>query len=244
MRSGRFVVVFLTAVLLGGCATSGPFGPGWVTVSGDELEEAVDGATSDLPIGTCPWEPGAAPPIPEAPPADPVAATELVALPADLFWSLIESVPDRPQPDDFDALSSALAGCPLADVVAFEARLTLALYALDSPEAADWFVAHDPTGYGYLGDDGFQYQRCATVLAGRETWERAATEHTLDWGDDPFDEEGMSEYLLYVPFTAALTQGVSIDDFGDAVQAVVLVGSYTGSNTEYWGEAPATSEDG
>lgn len=180
-----------------------------------------------LAVGTCPWS---APFVPVATAsADPVEITEALALPQDQFWELLVSVPDVAGDADFDALSSALAGCERSDLVAFEARLTLALYALDGQHNFDWIVEHDPTGLHFSSEDSFLYSRCATVMAGRETWQRAVDQGTLEWGG------GTSESLLYVGLAAAEAKGIDIDDYYDEVYGAIPLSYETGSNTSLWG---------
>ncbi|MGN6502147.1 MAG: DUF4240 domain-containing protein [Pseudolysinimonas sp.] len=154
-------------------------------------------------------------------------------MPEDVFWPVIEAVPDGLTDDDFAALSSALAGCAYEDIVAFDVRLTLALYALDGPQNADWFEKHDPSGLGFVSDDVFLYQRCVTVLAGRQTWQRSVTDQTLEWGDLP--PESYGESLLYVGMNAALAQGVDWDTYLDDSYGAAGINYETGSNSALWG---------
>jgi hypothetical protein len=209
------------------------------------LPSAVVPHASDLPeeespppvaIGTCPWPVEETPATPPTTAADPVAATEAIALDAEAFWGVIESIPDLPAPDDFGTVSSALAGCPVEDIIAFDARLTLALYALDGPENLAWYEKYDPMGLGFVSDDTFLSARCATVLAGRETWANAIHGGTLDWGPDSPDLDGMGEFLLYVGMDAANAQGIDWEEYlGTSYEAIPL--SYeSGSNTGLWGE--------
>jgi hypothetical protein len=206
---------------------------------------AVDGSVEPdpepegTPVGTCPWE---SEPVEEGTgwiewrtgAANPSADTEAIALDDAEFWALVESIPPAPNDADFTAVASALAGCSIRDVIGFEARLTLALAALDGPENWDWFEQNDPSGFGWASDDVFLYARCAAVLGGQESWSAAVAERTVDWGSDPPDLEGYSELLLYVAVDAANAQGVSTDEFYEARNGLVLISYESGTNPERW----------
>lgn len=204
--------------------------------------EADDWEYTPVAIGACPWEsawtgatlPPAEPADHDLPWADAVAATEAVALDEELFWDLIESAPDELAWGDLEELSSQLAGCSFEDILAFEARLTLTLAALDGPENRDWFEANDPSGFGWASDDVFLYARCASVLGGRDSWAAAVAEGTLDWGDDAPDVEGNAESLLYVASDAAFAQGVDFGDYYDLVWERIPISYESGSNTALW----------
>ena len=196
---------------------------------------APDGnlATEPVAVGTCPW----ATPVALEPAAsdDPVETTEANALPEDLFWPVIESIPDLPVHSDFDRVAAQLAGCAKSDILAFDARLTLALYALDGPRNSQWIIENDPSGTHATSDDSFLYSRCAAVLGGRSSWQRAVDEGTLDWGEDPPDTTGVSEYLLSVGLAAAEAQGRSPEQYFDDLVRAVPVSYETGSNAQLWG---------
>jgi hypothetical protein len=191
-----------------------------------------------LAIGDCPWDPTATATMSPSPTpsADPIAATEAIALSDDLFWPMIEAIPDPPAISDFEALASALAGCPLESVVAFEARMTLALYALDGPDNHAWYEENDPLGLGFVSEDTFLYARCATVLGGKVSWAAAVEDGTLDWGSDSPDTEGYSEFLLYIGAEAAQAQGMDMGDYYGMVFETIPISYETGSNTTLWGE--------
>jgi hypothetical protein len=219
----------LSVLLLGCSAYASPF-DGWATAT--PVDEWPD--DEGPPVGECPWDRTAVASPAPASGGDPVAATESNALDPALFWPLIETIPPAPQPADFDAVSSALGGCSLDDIVAFHARLTLALYDLDGPENLAWFEENDPSGLGFVSDDVFLYARCASVLGGEENWRRAVADRTLAWGTDAPDLEGNAEFLLYVAYYAARAQGVTGEDYYDAVGAAVPISFESGSNTERW----------
>ncbi|MFT4284852.1 MAG: DUF4240 domain-containing protein [Protaetiibacter sp.] len=233
MRTRRMLAatsLLLASIALTACAADLSPLDGWETAI--PVDEWPD--EPGPPIGQCPWEatgrPSTAPPGGD----DPVTVTEAAALPPELFWPLVESVPSEPSRSDFDEVSSALAGCPFSDVVAFEARLTLALYELDGPENLAWFEANDPGGLGFASDDVFLYARCATVLGGEENWRQAVADRTLAWGTDAPDLEGAAESLLYVAYYAARAQGVPGEEYYDAVDAAGLISYETGSNEDRW----------
>ena len=142
------------------------------------------------------------------PPLDP-AALELdaTAMPADEFWGYIDLLGGTTDEAGMEALTSALAERDLDTIVAFDERLLLSLYSLDFVCRYDWYIANDPLDIGYLGDDGFLYARADTVAAGRENFEAALAEGTIDWGTvDP--TTGYGEILLYVAWDAATRIGL------------------------------------
>lgn len=228
-RVGSVAASVALVALLSGCVSLPYPGGEWQTaVPVDEWPEP-----EALPRGECPWTSDTA--SQPAPEGDPTAMTEAVALDETQFWALIESIPAAPVEADFQAMASDLGGCTLTDVVAFQARLTLALYALDGPENMAWYEENDPSGLGFVSEDLFLYARCAAVLGGRASWEAAVAQQTLDWGDDAPDTYGYAELLLYVALDAAVAQGVTVDDYYDAVGSAVAISFETGSNTDRWG---------
>lgn len=145
-----------------------------------------------------------------------VTEADAVAMPEDEFWQLIDTLHGSVSDAAFHRLRAALEARPVADLVAFEARLDLALYALDDECRVDWYDRHDPTGLGDLADDDFLYVRTDTVAAGRAVWEDANTHDTLPWGTvDAADDDG--EELLYVAAEAGHHSGISGDDLADMV---------------------------
>ncbi|MFZ7089286.1 DUF4240 domain-containing protein [Curtobacterium sp. RRHDQ10] len=145
-----------------------------------------------------------------------VTEAEAVAMPEDQFWALIDTLHGSESDAAFHRLRAALEARPVADLVPFEARLDLALYALDDECRVDWYDHHDPSGLGELADDDFLYVRTDTVAAGRAVWEDANTHDTLPWGTvDAVDDDG--EELLYVAAEAAHHSGISGDDFAKRV---------------------------
>jgi hypothetical protein len=238
MRSGKRVAAAALGLLvvLSGCVFV-PLLPNqeeWHTVGPEEIESWGDDPAGEAVMGKCPWTADeSAPPTSAEPSADARAATETIALPEEQFWMLVESIPDRPTYVDFQLAAGSLAGCGLSAVAGFEARLTLALYDLDGEANHAWFTENDPDGLGYVSEDTFLYARCATVLAGRETWARSVADETLEWADDSLHETGNSELLLYVSWDAAGAHGLSVDEFFELREGIEL--SYeTASNAERW----------
>jgi hypothetical protein len=222
--------------LLSGCVLV-PFLPvdgGWETVGTEGDDSWGDELAGDAVIGVCPWSPhDATTPVPADPAGDPRAATEALALPEEQFWALVEAIPDNPTDLDFQLAAGSLAGCGLNAVVAFEARLTLALYDLDGEVNHAWFSKNDPAGLGFVSEDTFLYARCATVLAGREVWARSVADGTLEWADDSLHVTGYSEYLLYLSWDAAGAHGLTVDEYIELVADIQL--SYeSASNAERW----------
>lgn len=231
MRSARVfgagTLIVAVAVVLSGCI------PVALPPRASDLPD--DPVPPHLVVGECPWPTGEATPAPTPPVTDdPVADAEAVALSEDRFWELIESIPDRPGPEDFEEVASRLSGCFPSDTMRFDARLKLVLYALDGPENVDWLEANDPTGLGFVSDDVFLYARCAAVLGGRDSWTAAVRDHTVDWGDDRPDIDGASESLLYVAVRAAGAQGMSSEDFSALSSLFAPLSYETGSNIELW----------
>lgn len=87
-------------------------------------------------------------PIPETPDAqgarvsDDVTVTARSAMSDSDFWTLIGRMPRRASSDDFDRLSARLQHCSLRSLVAYDARLTLLLYALDTAAPCLWYAEH------------------------------------------------------------------------------------------------------
>lgn len=162
---------------------------------------------------------------------DAAAAVEAVALDEDAFWDLIEGSPGIEDDPDLEGLAAGLAELGADAIAGFEARLTLALWALDSRAAHEWLVEHDPDGLGDVSDDLFLHARCAVVLRGREAWDEAVREQAIPWGDDP-EAIGAAEALLYVSDAAARLAGA--DAVLRAARARIPVSYEMGSNTALW----------
>ena len=233
-RSGMIVGAVVAVFALASCATGtdsiDSLDGEWMTATPGEWEDPPA-----PPIGDCPWASEERPVATLQPDLDPAAATTATALESDRFWGLIESIPSAPTADDFTEAASQLAGCPLADIIAFESRLVLSLWTLDGPENATWFEQNDPLGLGFASDDTLLYARCATVLGGRDAWQRAVDEQTLEWGDDAPDLDGAGEYLLYLAWDAALAQGLTSEEFSELRETAIAISAETGGNAQRWG---------
>lgn len=162
------------------------------------------------------------------------AAAEAIAQPAAEFWSLIETVPDDPADEDFSRVAQGIVGEGIEGVLAFQARLTLALYDLDGRANHAWFVEHDPMQFGFVSEDVFLYARCATVLAGREIWSRAVADETLEWRDASLHESGASEMLLGVAPAAAEALGITNEEWFELAFTRIPISYETGSNAAGW----------
>ena len=163
---------------------------------------------------------------------DAVAKTEAVAMPSPQFWTLIAALGGSTSDDAFDSLASALAGRTIDDLVAFAARLSLVVHALDTRARHTWYTANDPMGLGFVSDDVFLYARLDTICAGESVWLEAIREGTLPWGSvDP--TLGAGELLLSAAPNAADAQG-GWEEFGAKYAERVLVSYETGSNTDGW----------
>jgi len=151
----------------------------------------------------------------------------------DRFWSLIVVLGGTTDLDSFDRLTLDLAELPLPEIAAFQARLTLALYALDSGCRAEWYRMNEPGRVGFVSDDVFLYARADTVTAGREVWSTAVETQTLPWGTvDP--TTGNGELLLYVSFDAIDIAGLDVDEFYALLDAGITVSYETASSTAGW----------
>jgi hypothetical protein len=124
------------------------------------------------------------------------------------FWSLISVLHDSNSDAAYRRLEVKLESLPSCDLVPFEARLDLSLYALDDRARVEWYEAHDPTGLRVLEADDFLYVRANTVSAGQAVWKQAIETDTLPWGHtDAVNSDG--EPLLEVAHDAAIHDGVS-----------------------------------
>lgn len=218
------------STLLAGCTVVSPRPE--VSDSGSPEQAAA--------VGECPWtSDGSAAPEADDGIRTPHEATEAIALPEAEFWQLVESIPAAPAAEDFQVASRGLAGCSIGEIVAFDARLTLALYDLDGPENLAWFEENDPLAIGFASDDAFLYARCASVLGGQESWASAVEGGTLDWGQDEPDVDGLAEYLLSVALDAALAQGLTEDEYLDLQFGAIPLSYESGSNKDRWGDSAA-----
>jgi len=154
-------------------------------------------------------------------------------MPSNRFWRLIAELGGSNSNASYTRLSMRLAALPVDQLVGFDARLTLSLYALDDECRADWYVKHEPVTPEFRTDDDFLYERADTVTAGRAVWEYAVRTDTLPWGaTDAVDRDG--ENLLYVAAEAANRRGVSDDAFGARESAAFSLSYETGSNPAGW----------
>jgi hypothetical protein len=151
----------------------------------------------------------AAEPTDEPPTAENVATRDVVdytersAMSESQFWSIISTLPSRASDADFDALSTMLAPCGVPTLVAFDARLTLLLYQLDTAPLCLWYSANGGLP-GPVYSDDFLYARADTVLAGSATYHAAIAKGELRWGRS---DQGTGEDLLYLAQTAADSVG-------------------------------------
>jgi hypothetical protein len=224
------------SLALSGCGAESLPDGGWATASPQSIDEWESAPAGSAVIGECPWESTNPTISPIDSPESPITATEAIAMDSERFWLLVESIPPALGPSAFERVAGSLAACGIEDVIAFEARLTLALYALDGPDNLAWFEANDPAGIGFASDDVFLYARCATILGGQAAWERAVVERTLEWGDDPPDVDGWSELLLYVSWDAAGALGLTVGEYIELLSERIPVSYETGSNSDLWGD--------
>jgi hypothetical protein len=172
---------------------------------------------------------------PSASPAPDLAAeaTRASAMDEGTFWGYIEELRGTTDPDGFESLTDKLAELTLSELVAFDARLTLSLYELDSGCRAEWYRLNEPEKLGFVSDDVFLYARADTIAAGREVWSEALATETLPWGKvDP--SSGYGEFLLYVGADAADAAGLDLDEFYAEYAAATEVSYETGSNPAGW----------
>lgn len=141
------------------------------------------------------------------------------------FWKILATLPAQTTDRDFDALSARLRPCGLATWVAFDARLTLLLYHLDTAPLCLWYSKNG--GFpGPVYSDDFLYARADTVLAGPTTYGDALSRGELRWGES---EQGTGEGLLYVAETAAESAGES-DALSAAEQHDIPLSYESGTN--------------
>lgn len=141
------------------------------------------------------------------------------------FWRLLRTLPRRVDDHDFAVLSSRLARCGLPVIVAFDARLTLVLYDLDTVKPCQWYSVNGGLP-GPVYSDDFLYARGDTVLSGRSAYEKALRDGSLGWGPS---QQGIGEDLLYVGETAAESLGKS-DAFASAEEAAIPLSYESGTN--------------
>lgn len=158
---------------------------------------------------------------------DSIADTRAMAMSDGKFWSYIQTLQGDVNEESVDELSDRLALLPRDQLIGFEAALTLKLYELDTPTTWKWDRRHDPEAVqlGVLDDDSFLYARCATVAAGRKTFDRAIATGTLPSKEhDP----GAAELLLSASGEAARQDGYRwhFDE--------IPLSYETGSNREAW----------
>lgn len=146
-----------------------------------------------------------------------------LAMPEHRFWTLVDLMGGVATEASVTRLAERLSELDTDELIAFEAQLTLHLFALATWDTAQQYMSHDD----YFSDDGFLYTRCATVGAGRAAYEEAlATSSLLP---DPADGEG--ENLLYVGMWAAELNGLDWEIFD-----VIPLSAETGSNKEGWAD--------
>lgn len=156
---------------------------------------------------------------------------------SDEFWSYIDVLGGSNSSEGYELLAIELATTDLETIVAFDARMTLALYALDSDCRAQWYLLNEPMQFGFVSDDVFLYARGDTVSAGRATWEEAIATQTLPWGgSDPWT--GGGEGVLSIGLRAAEIRGVPFEEYLDLRFASIPLSYETGSNRPGWGGQP------
>ena len=141
------------------------------------------------------------------------------------FWKITGTLPAEASDDDFTALAARLGTCGLPTLVAFDARLTLLLYQLDTTPLCDWYSKNG----GFAGpvySDDFLYARADTVLGGPSTYAEALTKGELQWGQS---EQGTGEDLLYVGQAAADSAG-ELDALGKAELRDIPLSYESGTN--------------
>ncbi len=160
-----------------------------------------------------------------------VAQTLDVAMAEDEFWELIDVLGGRSAHSDFARLIGALEDRPAEDLVSFNARLTLALYALDDECHLRAYEEDDPSGIGFVSSDVFLYARADTVTAGREYWEEAIAGGRLPWGDVT---PGAGEALLFAALDASRTHGMDEYELWNLEDEAFALSYESGSNPDGW----------
>lgn len=213
----------LVTLILAGCSTDADSGVGppadqFSAVNpGDELWQ---GGAEGCRSGT----------VDEADPA--VASALAVAMPEAEFWELIEVLDGGDTEDDFVRLSEVLSGRPVEDLVAFDARLTLSLYALDDECRLLRYRDDDPYGMGFVSDDVFLYARADVVCLGKDAWDSAIADSRLPVRMS----DGIGELLLYVALDASVAQGMEEYAIWDLEAERYSLSYESGSNPSGWRE--------
>ncbi len=160
-----------------------------------------------------------------------VAGAMAVAMPEDAFWELISVLDGGNTEEDVARLSEALAARTVDELVAFDARLTLALYALDDQCHLVGFRDSDRWDGGWVSGDAFLYARADTVAAGREQWESAMKDGELPaGGTEPMN----GELLLYATLDASVAQGMGEFELWDLESERYSLSYESGSNPTGW----------
>jgi hypothetical protein len=165
---------------------------------------------------------------------DPAVASALaVAMPEAEFWELIEVMDGGEAEGDFRRLSEALAKRPIDDLVAFDARLALSLYALDDECRLLRYRDDDPHGMGFVSEDVFLYARADVVSMGKDAWDSAIADGRLPVRMS----EGIGELLLYVALDASVAQGMEEYAIWDLERERYSLSYESGSNPAGWPES-------
>lgn len=165
-------------------------------------------------------------------PSPDVARVEKNAMPEDRFWALIDGLHHSLEQSAFDRVSRTLSRGSVKDIVAFDARMTLDLFQLDSACRVEWYGRHDPDHLGFPLDDDFLYFRCSTIIAGRQNFQTALRTQTLPWGSVSTADSG--ESLLYVGITAAEMKGLSDDRLSQLEESAIPISYETAQNPQGW----------
>jgi hypothetical protein len=211
---------------LAGCASSPEKDQRVAEKQAASQANGTNGSDGTGPYAPCHEKPAASTPSPD------VARVESVAMSEDRFWALIDDLHHSLKQSAFDAVSRTLSQGSVDDIVAFDARMTLDLYELDTACRVEWYGHHDPDHLGFPLDDDFLYFRCSTIIAGRDNFQTALSTQTLPWGSVSTEDDG--ESLLYIGLTAAEDKGVSDARLANLEKTAIPLSYETASNPQGW----------
>lgn len=147
------------------------------------------------------------------------------------FWSLIDELHGGNEEEDIARLTRVLAERPVEDLIGFDARLALTMYALDDQCHLVAFRDGDRWDGSWVDGDAFVYARADTIAAGRQAWESALAEGHLDAGEtSPMS----GELLLYVTLDASMMQGMDELELWDLEDEQFSLSYESGSNPTGW----------
>lgn len=161
------------------------------------------------------------------------AETTRLALDEAAFWDVIAGFEGQASFERAEVVSASLSTLTGPELIAFDARLTLALFHLDGADFMTWYGQNDPLSVqfgGYVSEDVFLYARGAVVAAGPEAYATAIETRTFP----VFDEDGSGEAVLSLTWSAAELAGLDPEAWFAERFALIPLSYETGSNSPAW----------